>query len=83
MQVENNQEIMLMTDGGTLVRTPVEGVSLVGRNTQGVKLISLQGDEKLVGVEKIESSGEAETNGDLSAEDEDPALDDGENGDAA
>ena len=83
VQVENDQEIMLMTDGGTLVRTPVEGVSLVGRNTQGVKLISLQGDEKLVGVEKIESIGEAETNGDLSAEDEDPALDDGENGDAA
>ena len=83
VQVENDHEIMLITDGGTLVRTPVEGVSLVGRNTQGVKLISLHSEEKLVSVEKIESIGEAETNGDVSAEDEDPALDDGENGDAA
>ncbi len=82
VQVENDQEIMLITDGGTLVRTPVEGVSLVGRNTQGVKLISLHSEEKLVSVEKIESIGEGETNGDVSAEDEDPALDNGENGDA-
>ncbi len=82
VQVENDQEIMLITDGGTLVRTPVEGVSLVGRNTQGVKLISLHSEEKLVSVEKIESIGEAEANGDVSAEDEDPALDDGENGEA-
>jgi DNA gyrase subunit A len=65
VQVESDQEIMLITDGGTLVRTPVEGISLVGRNTQGVKLISLQGQEKLIGVEKIESIGEADANGDL------------------
>ncbi|HAS51358.1 MAG TPA: DNA gyrase subunit A [Gammaproteobacteria bacterium] len=69
VQVEPDQEIMLITDGGTLVRTPVEGISLVGRNTQGVKLINVQSDEKLVGVEKIESIGEAGT--DLLAEDDD------------
>ena len=70
VQVESDQEIMLITDGGTLVRTPVEGISLVGRNTQGVKLISLQGQEKLIGVEKIESIGETDANGDLPANDE-------------
>ncbi|HRX70650.1 MAG: DNA gyrase subunit A [Candidatus Competibacteraceae bacterium] len=70
VQVESDQEIMLITDGGTLVRTPVEGISLVGRNTQGVKLISLQGQEKLIGVEKIESIGETDVNSDLPANDE-------------
>ena len=46
---------MLITQGGILVRTRVEEISIVGRNTQGVKLISLQGEEKLIGVTKIES----------------------------
>ena len=70
VQVENDHDIMLITDGGTLVRTRVEEISLVSRNTQGVKLISLQGDEKLVGVEKIESIGEVDVSGDASSDDE-------------
>ena len=70
MQVENDHDIMLITDGGTLVRTRVEEISLVSRNTQGVKLISLQGDEKLVGVEKIESIGEVDVSGDAPNDDE-------------
>lgn len=49
-----NDEIMLITDGGTMVRTPVEGISLVGRNTQGVKLIQLSDEEKLIGISRIE-----------------------------
>ncbi|HNW79834.1 MAG TPA: DNA gyrase C-terminal beta-propeller domain-containing protein, partial [Candidatus Competibacteraceae bacterium] len=76
-------DIMLITDGGTLVRTPVEGISVVGRNTQGVTLIRLQGGEKLTGIEKIESISEAENNGDLPVDDviddDDATLDD--NGD--
>jgi DNA gyrase subunit A len=76
VQVESDDEIMLITDGGTLVRTPVEGISLVGRNTQGVKLIALQGQEKLIGVEKIEGIGEADANGDLPV-DEELAADEG------
>ena len=82
VQVENDHEIMLITDGGTLVRTPVEGISLVGRNAQGVTLIRLHDNEKLVGVEKIESIGEGEASDELSADDESSALDDGEQGDA-
>ncbi len=70
VQVENDHEIMLITDGGTLVRTRVEEISLVGRNTQGVKLINLQGGEKLAGVEKIESIGETEVGGDLPVDDD-------------
>jgi DNA gyrase subunit A len=83
VQVEDDYDIMLITDGGTLVRTPVEGISVVGRNTQGVTLIRLQGSEKLTGIEKIESISEAESNGDLPVDDviddDDATLDD--NGD--
>jgi DNA gyrase subunit A len=53
VQVCDEDQIMLITNGGTLVRTPVKHVSLVGRNTQGVKLINLSNDEKLVGVERV------------------------------
>ena len=77
VQVESDHEIMLITDGGTLVRTPVEGISLVSRNTQGVKLISLHGTEKLVGIEKIESIGEVEGNGDTNGDDGGSTTDEG------
>ncbi|MCC5797439.1 MAG: DNA gyrase subunit A [Methylophaga sp.] len=53
VQVCDEDQIMLITNGGTLVRTPVKHVSLVGRNTQGVKLINLTKDEKLVGLERV------------------------------
>jgi DNA gyrase subunit A len=48
VQVLDNSQIMLITNGGTLVRTPVADVSIVGRNTQGVTLIRLNEGEKLV-----------------------------------
>ncbi|MFQ5468965.1 MAG: DNA gyrase subunit A [Gammaproteobacteria bacterium] len=50
-----DDEIMLITNGGTLVRTRVDEVSVQGRNTQGVRLISLSGDEKLVGLDRFEN----------------------------
>jgi DNA gyrase subunit A len=53
VQVQPEHQIMLITDGGTLVRTPVKDVSIVGRNTQGVKLINLTKNEKLVGLERV------------------------------
>ncbi|HEX5353110.1 MAG TPA: DNA gyrase C-terminal beta-propeller domain-containing protein, partial [Rhodanobacteraceae bacterium] len=58
-------ELMLISDKGTLVRTRVAEISQVGRNTQGVTLIRLPDDEKLVGVVKIENEDEegAETAG--------------------
>ena len=51
--VEETDEFMLITDGGKLVRTRVNEVSVLGRNTQGVKLISLSAGERLVGLERI------------------------------
>jgi DNA gyrase subunit A len=49
--VEDENELMLVTDRGNLVRIRAAEVSIVGRDTQGVKLISLGADEKLVGIE--------------------------------
>lgn len=58
VQVTEGNQIMLITDGGTLVRTPVAQVSVVGRNTQGVTLIRLNEGEKLVQIAPILSTGE-------------------------
>ncbi|MEA3241998.1 MAG: DNA gyrase C-terminal beta-propeller domain-containing protein, partial [Pseudomonadota bacterium] len=51
--VQDEDEIMLISNAGTLVRTRVNEISTMGRNTQGVRLINLHGDEKLVGVERV------------------------------
>ena len=48
-----DDEIMLITEGGTLVRTPVKDIPVVGRDTQGVKLISFASSERLAGIERI------------------------------
>jgi DNA gyrase subunit A len=59
--VNEHDEIMLITDGGILVRTPVDGISVVGRNTQGVRIIRLDKGEKVIGVDRIEGlAGEGE-----------------------
>jgi DNA gyrase subunit A len=52
--VDEDDEIMLITNGGTLVRTRVADVSVSGRSAMGVKLISLSNDERLIGIERIE-----------------------------
>jgi DNA gyrase subunit A len=53
IQVTSGDEVMLISDKGTLVRIRADEVSLVGRNTQGVRLINLSGEEKLVGMERV------------------------------
>ncbi len=58
ISVSDSDEIMLISNGGTLVRTEVEQISVLGRNTQGVRLIRLGDGEQLVGVEKVESLNE-------------------------
>jgi DNA gyrase subunit A len=52
--VDEDDEIMLITNGGTLVRTRVEDISVSGRSAMGVKLISLANDEHLIGIERVE-----------------------------
>lgn len=69
VQVTEGNQIMLITDGGILVRTPVAQVSVVGRNTQGVTLIRLSEGEKLVQIAPILSTGEEEVDTDEDAED--------------
>ncbi|MCK9531099.1 MAG: DNA gyrase subunit A [Gammaproteobacteria bacterium] len=58
--VEESNEIMLITNAGTLVRTRAAEVSITSRNTQGVKLISLGAEEKLTGLDSIAESGDDE-----------------------
>jgi DNA gyrase subunit A len=51
--VEDSDEIMLVTDGGQLIRCPVEGIRKAGRSTQGVIVINTADDELVVSVERI------------------------------
>ena len=59
-QVTESDEIMLISDKGTLVRTRVTEVSVQGRNTQGVRLIRLKEGENLVGLEQVDEPEEVE-----------------------
>ena len=70
VRVDEDDEIMLITDGGTLVRTRVADVSRMGRDTQGVTMIRLSNDEKLIGIERIEAleAEEAEEGDDAGVE---------------
>ena len=79
LQVGAGHELMLISSNGTLVRTPVKDVSVVGRNTQGVRLIRLDEGDRLIGIERVESLGdeagfdaEAEGDADVAAPAGDP-----------
>jgi DNA gyrase subunit A len=62
LQVSVDDEIMLMSQNGVLVRTPVKDISVVGRNTQGVRLIRLEEGDQLSGLERIDGlAGDADT----------------------
>ena len=69
--VEDQDDMMLMTNAGMLIRIPIEGVSVISRNTQGVRLMDLGSGERVVGAARL---AEREENGD---DDEDEAPDDG------
>jgi DNA gyrase subunit A len=69
--VEDSDQIMLVTNRGQLIRIPVDGISIVGRSTQGVTVFATAEDERVVSVEHIpdvDNGGE----GDESDEDEGP-----------
>lgn len=67
IQVADDDEIMLVSRAGTLVRTKVDGISVVGRNTQGVTLISIDKKDQLVAIDRV-----------LSTDDEDDETESGE-----
>ena len=75
LQVQSGHELMLISSTGTLVRTPVRDISVVGRNTQGVRLIRLAEGERLTGIERVEAleageGTELEENGGAESPDE-------------
>jgi DNA gyrase subunit A len=60
--IEESDQIMLVTDGGQLIRCPVDGIRIAGRNTQGVRIFKTDAEERVVSVERIteEEAEEAE-----------------------
>lgn len=67
VQVQSGEEIMLISDQGTLVRTRVDEVSSLGRNTQGVTLIKLAKNEHLVSLERVQELSEEDVLEDIEA----------------
>ena len=51
--VEEADQVMLVTDGGKLIRTPVAGIRIAGRSTQGVIVLNTAEDEKVVSLERL------------------------------
>ncbi len=58
MQVSETEDLMLITDGGMVIRMEVSGISMMGRDTQGVRLIDLKKGEKVVGLAKLDEQEE-------------------------
>lgn len=91
VMVTDEDEVLLITDGGVMVRTRASEVSLIGRNTQGVRLINLGDDEKLLGLQRVDElpeepeypeEGEAGEAPKAEGETETPAIEGVEEGDA-
>ena len=63
LQVFDDDDVMIMSDQGNLVRLPVGDIRCIGRNTQGVRLINLGPEQRLVGAVRIEEDGDADGDG--------------------
>ena len=72
--VAQDDHIMLITDAGKVIRTPVREISIIGRNTQGVRLIDVAEGEKVVGVARLADSDEPVVDGDESVSDDDESI---------
>ncbi|RAP74282.1 DNA gyrase subunit A [Paenibacillus montanisoli] len=62
--VQNDEDLMIMTSGGTLIRMSMAGISTMGRNTQGVRLINIRDDDAVATVTRVARSEEAENSED-------------------
>jgi DNA gyrase subunit A len=60
LEVVPDDEVMLITRGGMVIRMPVQGISEIGRNTQGVRLVNLEPGDQLIDVAKVEETDEGE-----------------------
>ncbi|WP_375770383.1 DNA gyrase subunit A [Archangium gephyra] len=68
VQVTDKDEVMLVTNGGMLIRMKAKEISVIGRNTQGVRLIALESaDEKVTGISKLPESDEETENGETTS----------------
>ena len=61
--VEETDQIMLVTDGGQLIRCPVDDVRIAGRNTQGVRIFKTEAEERVVSVERVPEEASEGENG--------------------
>ena len=60
--VEKEDELILVTNGGQIIRVPVDGIGVVGRKTRGVYLFRLDDDERVVSVSRLrDANGAAES----------------------
>ena len=73
--VEHSDQIMLVSDGGQIIRMPIDDIRIIGRGTQGVIVFDTAKDEKVVSVEHL--SEEADDGEDEDGEDEDGQIEDG------
>jgi DNA gyrase subunit A len=71
VMVSDGEDVMIITNKGVLIRTPVSGISVIGRNTQGVKIINLsQEGEQVMSITKLPEEKEAEGEGETGPLDE-------------
>ena len=63
--IEDENQLMIVTDGGQLIRCPVKNIRIVSRTTRGVTVIRVKDDEKVVSVERIEDNDESEENNEV------------------
>ena len=61
-------ELMMITKGGVIIRCPVEGIRISGRNTQGVKLMNLDADDRIVDVARVQKEEDAGEEGEVEVE---------------
>jgi DNA gyrase subunit A len=69
--VDDNDELMMVTDKGKLIRTSIQGINVISRNTQGVRLINLSSGETLIGIARLPEDGDRDPD-DLDPDDLDP-----------
>ncbi|GJL81910.1 MAG: DNA gyrase subunit A [marine bacterium B5-7] len=79
LKIGSEDEIMLISNAGTLIRTRVSEVSVLSRNTQGVRLINMSGDEKLISINRVDE-GQSDDSAEDSNEDSDDTRVEGSNG---
>jgi len=60
-QIHENEELLVITEQGKILRTPANEIRTIGRATQGVRLMDLEGDDKIVSVALVEKADEVET----------------------